>query len=489
MSFIERSVATPFAIAAGWAILNSLWQGTAAAAVLACLLALTRSARLRYAAAAAAIAAIAIAFAWTLLSGMEPGPSAPLAPRAATAAVSLAARAEQPVAASGSRFDAAVPWLALLWISGVWIFFLRSIAAWISAQRLRRRGVCCPPAYWQTKLSSLRKRLRIARPVALLECCFAETPVVLGHFRPVILLPIGLVAGLTADQVEAILLHELAHVRRWDYLVNLVETLVAGILFYHPAIWWISRVIAEERENCCDDKAVAAGADAREYAFALAALEQNRHAGLRPAVAATGGDLMKRIRRLLNPAPPTSRRSSIAAALAALAILCFAMVAQQNAARAQMPNASSAWNRWLNEDVVYIITAQDRAAFLKLATDAEREQFIVAFWARRDPTPGTAQNEFKIEHYRRIAFANQHFRASSGMAGWQTDRGHIYIVFGPPDELESHPASGQTYASQVWMYRHVEGVGNRATITFIDPAGAGDFRIAPGPMPDGLPRQ
>src|SRR6266849_10293643 len=119
------------------------------------------------------------------------------------------------------------------------------------------------------------------------------------------------------------------------------------------------------------------------------------------------------------------------------------------------------YKKWLNEDVTYIITDEERTAWKRLSTDEEREQFIEQFWLRRDPTPDTLENEFKEEHYRRIAYANEHF--ASGKQGWRTDRGHMYIVFGPPDEIESHPKGGaQTpHAFEVWMYRHVEGIGDR----------------------------
>jgi GWxTD domain-containing protein len=133
--------------------------------------------------------------------------------------------------------------------------------------------------------------------------------------------------------------------------------------------------------------------------------------------------------------------------------------------------------------VVYIITDGERAAFQRLATDQEREKFIGQFWQRREPVP--AKNEFKAEHYRRIMYANQRFRTASGRPGWQTDRGHIYVVYGPPDEIEVHPSRvAQTASSvEVWMYHHVEGIGDNRTVTFIDRTGTGDYRLAPGNAP------
>jgi len=148
----------------------------------------------------------------------------------------------------------------------------------------------------------------------------------------------------------------------------------------------------------------------------------------------------------------------------------------------------SPYRKWLNEDVSYIITDEERAAFKRLQTDEEREQFIENFWLRRDPTPDTVENEFKEEHYRRIAYANEHY--ASGIPGWKTDRGRIYIVYGPPDEIEDHSSGGfyerppeegggetSTYPFQQWRYRYVEGIGNNVILEFVDPTMTGEFHL------------
>jgi GWxTD domain-containing protein len=150
------------------------------------------------------------------------------------------------------------------------------------------------------------------------------------------------------------------------------------------------------------------------------------------------------------------------------------------------------YKKWLQEEVPYIISDEERSAFLHLQTNEEREQFIEAFWQRRDPTPDTVENEFKEEHYRRIAYANEKF--ASGIPGWKTDRGRIYIMWGPPDEIDSHsqgsnynrPMSeggGQTttYAFDDWRYRYMEGIGSNITIEFVDPTGTGEFHMTLDP--------
>src|SRR5450759_2741998 len=134
------------------------------------------------------------------------------------------------------------------------------------------------------------------------------------------------------------------------------------------------------------------------------------------------------------------------------------------------------YRKWLNEDVAYIITDEERQAFKRLQTDEEREQFIEQFWLRRDPTPDSIQNEFKEEHYRRIAYTNEHF--ASAVPGWKTDRGRIYITYGPPDEKESHPSP---VPSEQWLYHYIEGLGTNIVIEFVDPNKTGEYRMTIDP--------
>jgi GWxTD domain-containing protein len=144
--------------------------------------------------------------------------------------------------------------------------------------------------------------------------------------------------------------------------------------------------------------------------------------------------------------------------------------------------------KWLEEDVPYIITTEEREAFLKLSNEEERDVFIEQFWLRRDPTPDTPENEYKEEHYRRIAYANEHF--ASGVPGWRTDRGHVYIAYGPPDEIESHPSGGtyerpfeqgggetSTYPFEDWRYRHIDGVGDQVVVEFVDQCMCNQYKM------------
>jgi GWxTD domain-containing protein len=149
---------------------------------------------------------------------------------------------------------------------------------------------------------------------------------------------------------------------------------------------------------------------------------------------------------------------------------------------------SKTYKKWLNEDVVWIITDQERAAFKQLSNDEERDNFIEAFWQRRDPTPDTEENEYKEEHYRRIAYANEHFAA--GIPGWKTDRGRIYIMYGPADEVDSHPSGGtynrpmeegggetSTFPFEDWRYRYLEGIGQEVIVEFVDSCMCNDYHM------------
>ena len=482
MTSWEVWVQSPFAKAAGWAIFHSLWQGAAIAVAFGAILALVRPARARYAAGCLALGALAIAFAVTFFlflpgQAVHSGGSnfALISPDRGTGSFSF----PQPAGLGMARW---LPWAAPFWLGGVILFYLRHLVSWAGARRLRRTGVCNAPEDWQERLRVLRGLVRVSRPVVLLESCLAGVPVVIGHLRPVILMPVGLLAGLPAAQIESILLHELAHIRRCDYLVNLMQALVEGLLFYHPAAWWLSGVIRREREHCCDDAAVALTGNAHEYARALTALEETRWGGTEAALAATGGNLVKRIRRLLVPAEgPRTALTPVAAAGLLLLTTAITLAAWQ--ANRPAPEPASPYTKWVEEDVIYIITEAERAAFLGLATDQEREQFIKQFWERRDPTPGTPENEYLGEHYRRIAYTNDHFSAPRGTPGWKTDRGRIYILFGPPDEREEHPNgdAGTPSPYDVWRYRYIQGIGVDVLVKFVDVNRSGDYPMMRDP--------
>ncbi|HEX8355235.1 MAG TPA: GWxTD domain-containing protein [Pyrinomonadaceae bacterium] len=197
------------------------------------------------------------------------------------------------------------------------------------------------------------------------------------------------------------------------------------------------------------------------------------------------------------------RTRSLALALSLLATASPAVMAQQKKKAGDQQDVpdrernvrkerSNMFKKWIDEDVAYIITDEEKKAWKKLATDEEREQFIEAFWRRRDPDPDTDLNEYLEEHYERVAYANQHF--ASGIPGWKSDRGRIYIMYGAPHEKETHPTGGNyerpsyegggnttTYPFEIWFYRYLPGVGSGIEIEFVDPTGTGEYRIARSP--------
>jgi GWxTD domain-containing protein len=165
---------------------------------------------------------------------------------------------------------------------------------------------------------------------------------------------------------------------------------------------------------------------------------------------------------------------------------------QKQKARKTLKELDSQYKQWLNEDVIYIISPEERNAFLQLDTNEEREQFIEQFWLRRSSNPDLPENDFKEEHYRRIAYTNEHY--ASGIPGWKTDRGRTYIMWGPADEVDSHPTGGTydrpmeegggsttTYAWEKWRYRYLEGIGENVEIEFVDPSGSGEYHLTMDP--------
>jgi GWxTD domain-containing protein len=167
-------------------------------------------------------------------------------------------------------------------------------------------------------------------------------------------------------------------------------------------------------------------------------------------------------------------------------------LAEKKKKAARLAKEGSAYDKWLNEEVPWIITDEERAAFKLLSNDEEREKFIEHVWDVRDPTPGTVENEFRDEYYRRVMYANERF--SAGVPGWKTDRGRIYIVYGPPDEIESHPSGGTydypqsqgggsspTFPFELWRYRYIADIGSDITIEFVDPCMCGDFHMTMDP--------
>jgi beta-lactamase regulating signal transducer with metallopeptidase domain len=322
MSGIETSWATPAVQAIAWALVHFLWQGALVGLAAAGVLGLLKrgSAAQRYAVAAGAL---------LLMLALPVGTALRMADAPAKVELFSAQAATNPAPSSGierpstpavlpaalqDALPSVLPWIFALWLAGVALLSVYHLGGWRQARKLTKTGRPLGGDLAAT-VRSLAGRLGIARAVRLLESAAVPVPAVIGWLRPAILVPASTLAGLTPRQLEAVLAHELAHVRRHDYLVNLLQTMVETLLFYHPAVWWVSSQVRRERENCCDDLAVAVCGDRLVYARALADLE-----GLRSsphlAMAADGGSLLDRIRRLVGAPARRSPRSWVAGVLA-----------------------------------------------------------------------------------------------------------------------------------------------------------------------------
>jgi len=247
-----------------------------------------------------------------------PVPGAPDAPRGP------AAHTSQSWLERGSRFFRPwLPWVVCAWLVGVLALSVRHLRGWLRVQKLRTTGTQPMGRRIRETLHRLCQRLSIPFAVLARKSSLIAEPVTLGWIRPVILLPASVVTGLSPEQLEAVLVHELAHVRRYDYLVNLIQTVVETLLFYHPAVWWVSRQMRVEREHCCDDVTVGVCGEGRRLAEALALLSEGVTDHTRPAIAAAGHPLKERIHRILGRTEDDadSRSTWLAGALTLVVVL------------------------------------------------------------------------------------------------------------------------------------------------------------------------
>lgn len=334
----------PWIDVAGWTLVHFLWEGAGIAAVAVALLwsCRDRSPQTRYAIACAALVAmLAAPFVTAAVLSRAVVVIAPAAvqrtaeaqpdtlaiPDAASLAINvLMARNGSSIDVTAGGSNAWLPLVVTLWIVGVAVLLIRLLGGWWRITRLHRGSRAAAPSAWTAAAARIATTLGLSRRVHVVDTSLVDTPTVIGWMKPVILLPIVALSGLSPMQIDAILAHELAHVRRHDFLVNLLQTFAETILFYHPAVWWVSARIRAEREHCCDVVALSVCGDAVSYAEALIELESWRTAHSRLAVAATGGRLLTRVRRLLGaPADdaPRSFGAMIVAGIVAL-VICIA---------------------------------------------------------------------------------------------------------------------------------------------------------------------
>lgn len=328
---MEQLSQSPFVHAMGWTLAHFVWQGCAVAGLLAVtLVAMRRStASARYMVVCGALLLMAALPIVTMLvicrsahvdsvggsnadTGaiqVVPQPVALPIHYSSVRGTSNASPIARPVSAADGhawisaaerRFAASLPRCVAAWLLGVLVLSLRLMVGWARLRSVQGSADGLP-SDWNSHLNSMAQRIGVLRPVRLLAAVRVDVPCTFGWLAPIILVPVGAMSDLSPEQVRAILAHELAHIRRHDYLANLVQSMIESLLFYHPAVWWVSRQIRIERENCCDDIAADACGSPMTYARALSKLEAMRGVVPRLAAAAKGGALLPRIQRLLSP--------------------------------------------------------------------------------------------------------------------------------------------------------------------------------------------
>ncbi len=318
--------------ALAWALVHFLWQGAALAALCWLALRLLRSAEARYVSACAVLCLMAAAPAVTMLALLDTAPAA-----SSIAAPMPGWRGTLPGELDISWTALLMTWLPAAWATGAALLLARSAIAWWLARERTLAQLRPAATTLRHTVDDLGRRMHVGRLVEVFESATASTPQVFGWLRPILLLPAAAIAGLTPQQIEAVIAHELAHVRRHDYLVNLLQTVVESLLYYHPAVWWVSSRIRTEREFCCDEAAVALCGDRVLYSRALLQLEESR---VEFAMAA-GNGLKDRIGRILGMKERNNLMAPALALCAAL-ILGSGLLWAQKAPAAPAPPAAPA---------------------------------------------------------------------------------------------------------------------------------------------------
>jgi uncharacterized protein (TIGR03435 family) len=370
-------------------------------------------------------------------------------------------------------------------------------------------------------------------------------PGVFGVWRAALAWPAGISERLDDAHLEAIVAHEVCHVRRRDNLTAALHMLVEAAFWFHPLVWWLGARLIAERERACDEEVLRLGGRPQAYAEGiLKVCEFCVESPLECVAGVTGADLKQRVVQIMTDGVArklTLAKKLLLAAAALCAVAVPVLLGQAQAARRMMlaavataPKPVRAWAAahamiaeeqtpssgliaeaqagaapagtanptgddkavangvpgdaatagdgqkqvlqgvykvWLAQDARWIITPEEQGAFLALTNDEERDKFIQQFWQRRNPTPNATGNAYRDEIYARIAYANENF--ASRQPGWSTDRGHVYIAYGKPDEIVVQPVDGPV----TWLYRHIPGVGDNVVLKFVKPSGDNDYRL------------
>jgi beta-lactamase regulating signal transducer with metallopeptidase domain len=381
----------------GLALLHFLWQGLALAALAGMAMSVFRGASSRYAIGVAALLLMVAAppMTYFALRGSSAEPAAaqiqgPTATAAASTHVIPAAHPRKaPFGPSPEVPASSLAWLVQVWFAGVLLCSLRTAGGLLWIERLRRKDCSAVPSTMLSRCRALQERLGLARVIRYCECAHLQAPAVIGWFRPVVLLPVTALTGLSEEQLRAVIAHELAHIKRLDAFFNLFQIAAETLFFYHPAVWWLNHRIRAERENCCDDVAVEVCGNPVEYARALAAMAERR-AAPSLAMAANRSPLAARVARMLGLTPPGSGRNSagLAAGILCLSAALFAGnafvgIARTTSAAPAPPRAQAVTAR--DQDTAIVV----RASRLPASPQVSSEQ-TPSTPARPAPAPSPA---------------------------------------------------------------------------------------------------
>ena len=454
-----------FAQPATAALLHFIWEGAVLGFMAYAAMRHAMQARTKYAIACGALVAMALAPAITFWMNV------PDAPRSVhVIGVDWDAQmggADLPMA------SAAFEWRRFvlpLWLAGVVVLAIRAVGGWSLAVWQVRRSRIRASHEIEDAVPALAERFGVRRAIRVFASARTRVPAVFGWLRPVLLVPVSAMTGLGPNELRAILAHEVAHIARHDFVVNCLQSALEVLLFYHPAVWWVSHRIREEREMCCDAAAVEVCGDAVRYSRALLALEEGRQ---HFALAVNGGSLKRRVERLLvpqkpagpfgiaaagilvvvcggvavstlpavakGPVPGPARIRTVAALTPAPALSQAEQKTQQEIVVLQRLATSAAARR----PVVLIMNRAEQDQYAQLQDDAARDAFVERFWASRTP-------EERAEHQRRVTYAER-FRTGA-KPGWDTGRGRVYVQQGSPDQIETHSVDDPLAQSETWRY-------------------------------------
>jgi beta-lactamase regulating signal transducer with metallopeptidase domain len=331
-------------VAVGWTLLHFCWQGTAVAVAYAIVNRMTSLAttKVRYVVALAALMLMPLVVIGTFTEEIRI--ATPAVNGNASQAISaaylgmaqkpilhelpLASSLEEPSDWLATRAEHLLPWVDALWIIGVLLLAARALGGWWQLEQVRRRARRMVPQEVERGFLRICEQVRVGRRVVLRASDEVISPLAMGVWRATVILPISAVLGLPREELEAVMAHELGHIRRWDYLWNLLQTAVESLLFFHPAMWWLSRIVRERREVCCDEIAVQSCAEAAVYARALLRLEEQRTVKLQLAMALGGcsGPLLGRVRKVLGEDMAMEGRMTSGVSVAAAGALVIALL-------------------------------------------------------------------------------------------------------------------------------------------------------------------